>query len=158
MVVIASDQNYQLLMDVADRPAIYIGHTSIDNNSTKTHQLAEQAWEVISSLQSDRRRQAIEEVKESISGGLVITDIGEIYRAAIDGRADLLVVNMDYHQPVRFSDDRNFDLADDASEPGVVDDIITNIAWEVLSKNGRVVFTRQTELDELGNIALKARY
>jgi hypothetical protein len=157
-VVIASDQNFQLLMEMADKPSVYIGHSTIDNNRTKLHELATQAWEVVQRLQFERRSKAIEEMKEAVSQNLVITDLIEIYQAAIDGRGDLLVANLDYSQPVKFNNDREFDLAEDASQPDIIDDIVTNIAWEVLSKKGRVVFTRQEELNELGQIALKTRY
>lgn len=158
VIVIASDQNYKLLLSEADRPAIYVGHSSIDNNSIKPHELSTQAWEVVKQLQFERRGQAIGEMKEAVSQGLVVTDLDEIYRAAIDGRGDLLIVNTDYSQAVKFTDERNFDLVEDETLPDVVDDIVTNIAWEVISKKGRVIFTRQEDLEDLGPIALKTRY
>lgn len=158
VIVIASEQNHHLLQEVADRPAIYLGWSSIDNNKTKEHELAEQAWEVVKELQFERRKEAIGELKAGISKGLVLTDLEEIYQAAIDGRGELLVVNMDFQQAVKFTDDRTFDYADDSTLPGVVDDIVTNVAWEVISKKGRTVFTRQEELEELGQIALLTRY
>jgi hypothetical protein len=158
VIVIASDQNYKLLLSEADRPAIYVGHSSIDNNSTKPHELASQAWEGVKDLQFERRGTAIGEIKEAIAKGLVVTDLEEIYTAAIDGRGDLLIVNTDFSQPVRMVDERNFELVDDPTEQGVIDDIVTNIAWEVISKKGKVLFTRQEDLEELGQIVLKTRY
>jgi len=47
---------------------------------------------------------------------------------------------------------------DDAKETGVVDDIVSSIAWNVLSKGGKAYFTGQEELNELGQIVLKVRY
>lgn len=41
---------------------------------------------------------------------------------------------------------------------GVIDDITSEIAWEVISKKGRAIFTTQDELKSLGEIALKVRY
>lgn len=159
VVVIASDQNYRILQEVADRNTIYIGWASIDNNKTKEHELAEQAWEVVKELQFERRTEAIGELKAGISKGLVLTDLEEIYRAAIDGRGELLIVHTDYYQAVKFDSDRTFDLVEDPTEPGVLDDVVTNITWEVISKKGRVIFTRQEdELGELAPIALKTRY
>jgi hypothetical protein len=158
IIVIASDQNYKLLTEVADRPDIYVGHSTIDNNKTKEHEIADQAWAVVKDIQFKSRSEAIGEVKEGISKGLALTDLQEIYQAAIDGRGELLVVNMDYHQAVKMIDDRTFDLVEDSTEPDVIDDIVTTIAWEVLSKKGRVAFTRQEELSELGEITLRTRY
>jgi hypothetical protein len=46
----------------------------------------------------------------------------------------------------------------DVTLPGVIDDITSDIAWDVISKKGRAIFTTQEELKSLGDIALKVRY
>jgi hypothetical protein len=40
----------------------------------------------------------------------------------------------------------------------VIGDITSDIAWNVISKKGRAIFTTQEELKSLGDIALKVRY
>jgi hypothetical protein len=47
---------------------------------------------------------------------------------------------------------------DDATTPNAIDDITSTIAWEVLSKKGRIFFTSQDEIKDLGKIVLKTRY
>ena len=54
--------------------------------------------------------------------------------------------------------ERTFNLIQDPSTPEAIDDITSNIAWEVLSQKGRIIFTSQDEIKELGNIVLKTRY
>jgi len=54
--------------------------------------------------------------------------------------------------------DRTFELTNDKTEQDAVDDITNKIAWEVLSKKGRVFFTSQEEIKDLGVIVLKTRY
>jgi hypothetical protein len=44
------------------------------------------------------------------------------------------------------------------SENDIIDDISSEIAWNVISKNGRAIFTNSEELKTLGDIALKVRY
>lgn len=87
-------------------------------------------------------------LKEAIAHGKGLTDLQDIYQAAIDGRGDLLIVHENFAQAV----------ASKSSQPDAIDDITSVIAWEVLSKNGRVVFTPQETVKELGEIALKTRY
>jgi hypothetical protein len=157
-VVISTPDNYSRLMQVADKPGTYLGHAPINYNDFKTHTIARQGYEIIQTIQKKRRLQAIDEMKEAIAQAKVITELQDIYRAALDGRGELLIVHQDYSQAVIMQDDRSFILTDDSSGKGVIDDIISVIAWEVLSKKGRVVFTRQEELKELGKIALKTRY
>ena len=97
-------------------------------------------------------------MKEAVGQGVVLTDLQEIYQASLDGRGDLLIVRSDHAQPVYMTGDRTFDLVKDSSSLGVKDDIISDIAWNVLSKNGRVIFTLQDEIKELGDVVLKTRY
>ncbi len=157
-VVICTEENYSRLMQVADLPNVYIGYDNIDYNNVAPHQLVKQSWEIVKELQHQKRADAIEEMKTAVAHGSVLTDLQEIYQAAIDGRGDLLIVHQDFGQPVMMTSDRTFDIVTDNTEHEVIDDITSKIAWEVLSKKGRVVFTAQDELDDLGQIVLKTRY
>lgn len=157
-VVIAAAENWNKLQQVSDMPKMYLGHDAIDNNSTKTHQIVKQSWSIVEEQQKALRAQAISEMHEAVANGKVLTDLQEIYQAAIDGRGELLIVNQEFAQAVMMKDDRTFDLIEDVSEANAIDDITSNIAWEVLSKKGAVHFTAQEELDNLGKIVLKTRY
>lgn len=157
-VVLCTEDNYSRLMQVADKPSVYHGYAAIDYNKMAPHQIVQQSWEMIKELQSTRRTTAIGEMKEAVAHGKVLTDLQEIFQAATDGRGDLLIVQQNFAQPVQMTGERNFEWVTDASMPGVIDDITSTIAWEVLSKNGRVIFTSQEDLSELGEIVLKTRY
>ena len=158
-VVISTEQNHSHLMHVADRPAVYVGHSAINYNAMAEHELGKQAWtDVIEPLQKERRTQAIGEMQEAVAGTGVLTDLQEIYQAAIDGRGDLLIVHESFAQPVLMKDERTFDLIDDPTVPNAIDDIVSLIAWEVVAKGGRTVFTQQDQIKSLGEIALKPRY
>lgn len=157
-VVISTEDNYHRLMQVADKPTIYHGYANIDYNKTDTHHIAKQCWELIKELQYKRREEAISEIKEAVGKGNVLTDLQEIYQASIDGRGDLLIVHQDFAQAVVMTSDRTFELTADITNPLAIDDITSNIAWNILSKKGRVFFTMQDEIKELGNIVLKTRY
>lgn len=159
VLVVAVTENYGHLLEEADRPNIYVGNISTDFNSlTQQHDYMQSAWEFMKDRQFKNRTQAINEVKAAINQGQVITDLQEIYQAAIDGRGELLILHEDFKQAVRMTSDRNFEIVADSSETGVVDDISSNIAWNIISKKGKVIFTGQDEIKELGTIALKTRY
>lgn len=157
-VVICTEDNYNRLLQLADRPSIYYGFAHIDYNQTSIPHLAEQAWAVVKEQQRMQRAEAIGEMKAAVSQGKVLTDLQEIFRAAKDGRGDLLIVHNNFSQAVRMIDDYSFQLVDDPAIPGVVDDITSLIGWEVMLKHGRTIFTSQDEIADLGPIALKVRY
>lgn len=157
-VVICTEDNYSRLQQVADKPSVYLGYAAVNYNKTETHNIVKQSWEIIQSQQKERRSKALAEMKEAVGHGTVLTDLQEIFQASIDGRGDLLIVHQDFSQPVLMTSDRTFKLIDDRTTPDAIDDITSNIAWEVLSKNGRVFFTSQEEIKDLGDIVLKTRY
>ncbi len=157
-VVVCTENNFSLLKQVADKPEAYDGYVNIDYNKKEPHQIVQQTWKLIESLQQQRKTEAIKEVEEAVGQGKVITDLQEIYQAAIDGRGDLLIVHHDFVQPVLMTGDRTFNIIEDPSTPGAIDDITSNIAWEVLAKKGRTIFTSQDAIKGLGNIVLKTRY
>ncbi len=88
----------------------------------------------------------------------MITDLAEIFRAVKEGRGDLLITRNDFQQAVKMTGEYSFDLVSDVTQPDVIDDLTSEIAWEVISKKGRAVFTSQEEFNTLGDIALKVRY
>jgi len=157
-VIIATEDNYSRLQQVADKPSVYLGSANIDYNNTATHQISKQSWELVKEQQKQRRTEAIAEMHEAVAQGKVLTDLQEVYQAAIDGRGDLLIVHQDFAQAVLMKDERTFDLVNDPTTANAIDDITSTIAWEVISKKGRIVFTSQEEIKGLGEIVLKTRY
>ncbi|QEC43408.1 hypothetical protein [Pseudobacter ginsenosidimutans] len=129
VIVATTRENFDLLKQVADKPSIYTGHFSTNHHQDQLQQLAAEAWELVKQNQYSKRAAAIDEMMQAVNAGKVVTDLQEIWRAAGDART-----------------------------PGVTDDIVNDIVWEVISKNGRVYFTSQAELGQLGPIALKVRY
>jgi hypothetical protein len=157
-VVICTEDNYSRLMQVADKPSVYLGYASINYNNTANHTIAKDAWQIVKEYQKQGRTKAIKEMQEAVGQGKVITDLSEIFRAVKEGRGDLLLTHSDFHQAVVMTGVNSFDLVDDVTLPGAIDDITSEIAWEVISKKGRAIFTHQEEIRSLGDIALKVRY
>jgi len=157
-VVISTDDNYNRLIKVADKPSVYLGWTNINYNYTAIHSIASDAWQIVNVEQKKGRAEDIKEMQAAVGKSNVITDLSEIYRAAKEGRGDLLIVNDNFHQAVRVTGEFSLDLVTDVTLPGVIDDITSDIAWNVISKKGRAIFTTQEELKTLGDIALKVRY
>jgi hypothetical protein len=157
-VVICTEDNYSRLMQVADRPKVYLGHAAVNYNKTDVHHIAKQGWEIVQVLQHERRIEAIKEIKEAVGQGNVLTDLQEIFQASLDGRGDLLMVHEDFSQPVLMTSERTFELTNDKTQHDVIDDITSTIAWEVLLKKGSVFFTNEDEIKEIGDIVLKTRY
>ncbi|MDP2891175.1 MAG: hypothetical protein Q8P34_19685 [Bacteroidota bacterium] len=158
VVVICTEKNWSRLLQVADKPSIYIGNFNINSNDSANHSIAGEAWQIVNELQEKGRAKAIQEMKKAVGEGKVITDLLDIFLAVQAGRGDLLITHDDYRQAVKMNGQYSFYPVDDVTLPGVIDDITSEIAWEVISKKGRAIFTDQEEFKTFGNIALKVRY
>src|SRR5690554_1545433 len=62
-VVICTPDNYTFLMQVADRPDIYLGYEKIDYNNAAPHQVSKQGWKFIQGIHELKVKKAIDEVK-----------------------------------------------------------------------------------------------
>jgi hypothetical protein len=157
-IVICTDDNYSNLMKVADKPSVYLSHVTINYKESALHNLSAAAWQTVKALQERQRAEAIDEMREATGHGKVITGLKEIFKAVKEGRGDLLITSDGFHQSVKLTDSSSIKIINDAAEHDVIDDITSEIAWEVMSKKGRVIFTEQNELNSNGEIALKLRY
>lgn len=157
-VVFSTEDNYSRLMQVADKASIYYGNIPVNYNDIAYKTLATEGWKMVTAVQKQYRTDAITEMQEAVGQGLVLTDLSEIYRAAKEGRGDLLITHDNFHQSVKMTGALTFDIVDDMTQKDVIDDISSEIAWEVIAKKGRAIFTSQEEIKSLGDIALKVRY
>jgi hypothetical protein len=158
VVVICTENNWSRLTQVADKPSIYLGNVTMNYNDTANHSLAAEAWKIVVAIQEEGRAKAIKEMLAAEVQSKVITNLSDIFTAVKEGRGDLLITNDDYHQAVKMTGENSFELVTDVTQPGVIDDITSEMAWEVISKKGRAIFTNQEEFKSIGKIALKVRY
>jgi len=158
VVVICTDANWSKLLQVADKPSIYYGNINNNFNDSSSNSLGSETWQLVVAIQEKARAEAIKEMQEAVGHGKVLTDLLDIFLAVQAGRGDLLITHDDYHQAVKMNGQYSFYPVDDLTLPGVIDDITSEIAWDVISKKGRAIFTAQEEFKSFGNIALKVRY
>jgi hypothetical protein len=153
--LVCTNDNYTRLMRVARDANIYIGYSPINHNNTEPDHIVEQAWKSLKLLQSQSRAKAIYEMKSAMSSNKVLTALPDIYQAALNGTGDLLIVCNEFKNPTLSNTitTNSFHWIKSFNN----NNIASNIAWEVLSKKGRVFFTEKNELGEIGDIALKIR-
>ena len=160
-IVVSTSDNFHMLQQVADKPSVYVGHVDKNYRERAPHQLAESAWEVVKKLLSERRKAAVEEMKKAQGQSKVLTDLGEIYRAAREGRGELLLAGTSFAQAVKKLDEHSIEIINgeaEAASENHIKDITPELALEVYSKKGRVIFAEDEELNGFGKIALKIRH
>lgn len=155
--VICTEDNYSRLMQVTDNPKMYYGYSHINYNDTAPHSIAKSAWDIVNDLQAQKRKDIIRDIKEAMGQGKTLIDLSDIYRAAKDGKGDILIIKDNFSQAVKITGEYSFEFINDNTVPGATD-IINEIVREVISKKGRVIFTSPEENNSPGDIVLKVRY
>jgi len=157
-IIVAGDERaIQFLLAVADDRSAYIGSITGSPDELKAHELSEKAFKEVARVMAERRLRALEHIAKAQSGGRLMEDVGDIFRAVNAGRGDTLYVEEGYFQPARINGDQ-VTLTDDGTEAGVIDDVIDELAERTLGFGGHVVFLPPGSLEQYRRVCLTLRY
>lgn len=157
VIVAGEERNVRFLQGVADKPSMYIGSITGSPDEVKPHILSEQAFAVVERVMTERRKGALDTIAQAQGAGKLMDDVGEIFRASRTGQGDTLYVEEGYFQPAHI-DGETLTMKEDPTEAGVVDDIIDDIAEDILRHGGHVVFLPEGALREYRKVCLTVRY
>lgn len=158
VVVVASEDNYTRLMQVADQPKKYIGHISLDQSSVNKTTIGKSTWDFMKAQHKMQEESYFAELEQAVGSGLILTDLQEIYQACLDGRADLLILEENFKQSAKLQGEREISLENSTGGVDVIDDLGGFLAWKTFEKNGRFVLVNQIPNPEFRPIVLKVRY
>jgi hypothetical protein len=129
------------------------------HDKTSPAKLGKLIWPRVKEALAEQRQQVLSELDRAVGERKSASTIGEVWRLANEGRGHLLLVEKDFHFPAKVDETgRHLTPADDVTEPDVIDDAVDEIIETVLSKQGRVVFLENGELETHQRIALILRY
>lgn len=157
VVLVGTERNIGYFYEVTDDDRCIITTWPANFENGKTKKLGEEVWERVQNVTEERRARALEELSQATGQKTLASSLDEIWELVQQGRGDLLVVEEGYFQPVKMEDNR-IELVENATEPGIVDDIIDEIVEHQLRYKGRVVFMPDGSLEAYDRIALKMRY
>jgi hypothetical protein len=145
--------------EVTDHKESIIATISGSHDKTSPHELGKLVWSLVKNALADQREQVLSELDKAVGERKFVSTIGEVWRMASEGRGHLLLVEEDFHYPARVDrTGRHLTPADDITAPDVLDDAVDEIIETVLSKQGRVVFLENGQLETHQRIALILRY
>jgi hypothetical protein len=128
------------------------------HDKTPAHELGKLVWPRVEAQLSAAAQAQIAELEVAGNAGRLASGIVEAWRAAAEGRGAHLVVDHDYHVPGTLDETGLvLTLVDDATVPGVIDDVIDELIELVIAKGGEVTFV-DGGLDKHRRVALTLRY
>ena len=134
-----------------------IGAIPGNHDRTSWVELHNHVWPMVTDwLRGDGER-ALKRLDEARSQRRYAGGINEVWPLANEGRVELLVVEDTYAPAARLGA-VHFDATDDATAPGVVDDLVDETIEVVMSKGGSVVILADQVLRDHDRIAAIVRY
>lgn len=119
---------------------------------------------LLQKLEDEAREKAKFRLTEAVGPGRATFGLKEVWKQAIAGRIDTLLVEEDYHQSARLRDngvprgDLEYVSEGTASGPGGLDDAVDETVETVLHSSGDVVFFPSGSLGQKARIAAILRY
>jgi len=129
------------------------------HEETTPSELSQQVWPLVKAGLANQRLQLLAGLNQAIGEGKFAASARNVWRLAKEGRGSLLLVEEDFHYPVRLDEaGEPLEAADTPAEPGVMVDAVDEIIETVLSKKGQVVFVDNDRLEAHEHIALILRF
>ena len=157
IILAADERNAGFMMEVVDNRGWYIGSITGSPDDMKARELTEKAYAEVERLMTERQGDSLTAIARAQSAGNLLDDIGDIFRAVREGRGDTLFAEEGYFQPARIDGDQ-VTLVDDPRLPGVMDDVIDELAEDTLRAGGHVVFLPAGSLEHYRMACLITRY
>lgn len=159
LVLAGVDRHLAFFNEVTKHQAAILATLPGNYDETPPHQLGEKVWEVVSQTYAQRRKEWLSKLDEAVSSNNYNSTIGEAWRAVKEGRARVLLVEKDFHQPGRLNDDGYLlYVEDDPEAQGVIDDAVDNLIEMMLAQDGEVVFVENGDLEKHQRVAVITRY
>lgn len=159
LVVVGVDRFLAFFGEVTDHKDTILATLQGSHDKTSPSELAKLVWPLAKESLAKQRQRVFTELDKAVGERKVASTISEVWLMATEGRGSLLLVEEDFHFPARVDETgRHITPADDATAPDVLDDAVDEIIETVLSKQGRVVFVENGQLETHQRIALILRY
>lgn len=164
IVVVGVDRNIGHFRDGArnsDDVMLYI-HSGLSDETE--HQLVKNIWPQIKEALDEERQKVFVDLENAKGNNLFVGGLNEIWQAAVDGRAEVLVLEEDLKIPAEVSEDgRTLTLLAEgfAQTEHTYEDIVDEIIEKVLANGGRVKFVDNDSLKAINpmrGIAVITRY
>jgi len=159
LALVGVDRYIAFFREVSPHATAIITTLTGNHDTTPAHELGKLVWPLVKQNLAIQRARVLQELDAAVGAQKAASTLGEVWRFAQEGRAGVLIVEEDYHQPALVDPSgMALTLVDGPTTPGVLDDAVDEIITIVLEKGGRVVFVENGALAQHQCIALILRY
>jgi hypothetical protein len=159
LVISGVQKNLSLYREVVDIKDIVFEQIEGNHENTSVHDMGKKAWDLMRVKMKEERHLAISELQDAKSTKKFASGLPEIWRLAIEGRVQMLVVEQGFHIPAALSQDNILRIDTSGfEEHDVMPDAVDEVSEIVIGKGGKVVFVDDGSISEYKRIAAVLRY
>ena len=158
LILAGVTKNLAFFREVCDNKAVIAAILEGNYEEAKAHEIVKKAWPLMKSLKQTERDSSVKELQDAIGAHKSAFDIADIWRYAIEGRVNTLLVEDDYEKKAYLNDKNDIVLENSKPEYRVMEDAIDELAEIVVEKGGNIVFLENGQLNKYGKIAAILRY
>lgn len=157
--VITGVQRYlSFFKEITENKNFLVGEVEGSYDKSAPHEIARLVWPLVYDHIEKSKNVLLKELDDAVSKRKYASGINEVWRFAIEGRVDTLLVEKDFHYPAISNDGLTLSPANDPSQPGVIDDAVDEVIETVISKGGTAAFIDNGKLNIHNRIAAILRY
>ena len=159
LVLAGSTENLSHYREIADNKKLIYAAVEGNYDNHTPHDIGKIVWPVVREQLSAERAELIGSLQAARSQEKAAVGLDECWQLAQQGRIDTLLLEENYSQPGTVSENGQvLHLTDDATAPGIVDDLLDELAEHVIQTGGRVAFFENGGLTEFGRVGAVLRY
>jgi hypothetical protein len=159
VILAGIERNTVFFREVTQNTSSLAGEVYGSFARTSPHELGALTWPQMQEALALRRAERLEQLERAVSQQRYASGLDDCWRAAVEGRADVVIVEEDFHYPAVLSDDgMSLTPAEDATAPGVIDDAVDELIEQVIAKGGEARFVEDGVLASHNRIAMITRY
>ncbi|MCS6906092.1 MAG: hypothetical protein RML72_09795 [Bacteroidia bacterium] len=161
LILVGAAKNISYYKEVANNPRAIVATIDGNYEHASIHELGNIVWNQVKELLSQQRNEVLVELEAAIKAQKYVSGIEQVWRLAKEGRGRLLLAEEDYSASAKIIHDNGsefLEIVDDPTLPGVIDDLVDEVAEMVMLAGGQVVFVDNGKLKEHQGVALILRY
>lgn len=159
LVIIGPEKELSWFRNITAHSRLIAGSIHGSYHYAGLPELAELVWPVMRSFFEKEKADLLKVFAEKLGEGLGTSGIQEVWRASMEGRALILLVEKDYRCPgFVIEEEYHLFLRPPALPHKVLADAVDDLMEIVIEKNGQVIFVDNGQLRDYQRVALIMRY
>lgn len=157
LVLVGVERNLAFFQEVTTQAKSVVGMLAGNHEKTAPSALGKLVWPVCEASATLRRTEALVTLDDAVSAHRHASGIDQVWRAAVDAKCRLLLVEKDFSYPAELSPDGYRLLPYAGKGAGSLDDAVDEVIERVANTGGEVFFYAPGDLDVHQRIAAVLR-